>query len=435
VDQSLIVRESAVAHAIGRAVGRAPAAPGVHHVRLSKLGRSAANELLDLQTKRPAPAGDATAVKLKDFMNAQYYGEISLGTPPQPFSVVFDTGSSNLWVPSSACKGLDLACLLHRRYNAKQSSTYAADGAPFTIQYGSGEMSGYLSRDTLRIGGLTVSNVSFAEATSEPGVAFAVTKFDGILGLGYDSIAVGGVPTAFEAIYRSGQLAAPVFAFHLYRQPHPSFNPLGADEGGTLMLGGVDKAAYVGEIHWVPVTRKAYWQFDLERISLGEHTIAEGLSAIADTGTSLLVGPSAVVRGLLRAIGHDAPLATPAGGGGRGLDDGGGGEGDAHRRDGAADSSAGQVTLPCSKVHALPTLTFSIGGRRFSLEGPEYVLKLETLGQSECVLGIAEMDVPPPAGPLWILGDVFLSKFLAVFDFGANRVGLAPAAALPTGSG
>ena len=105
-----------------------------------------------------------TKVALKDFMNAQYFGEIGLGNPPQPFTVVFDTGSANLWVPSAHCKGFIIACLLHRRYTSAKSSTYTRAGAPFSIKYGSGSMSGFTSIDSLSIGGACTARGSAPRA-------------------------------------------------------------------------------------------------------------------------------------------------------------------------------------------------------------------------------------------------------------------------------
>ena len=148
---------------------RAPAAPvalnfartrsGVHHVRLSKLPRTARHEaMLNPQLAAAVTpgtslqAGPLPTVPLKDYQDAQYYGQIELGSPPQSFSVIFDTGSANLWVPSAKCRGFNLPCLLHRRYASQHSRTYVQDDTPFAIKYGSGSMTGFISRDKLSVG-------------------------------------------------------------------------------------------------------------------------------------------------------------------------------------------------------------------------------------------------------------------------------------------
>lgn len=61
-------------------------------------------------------------VTISEFEDAQFYGPITLGTPPQNFNVIFDTGSSNLWVPNTNCSVL--SCGLHARFDSSKSSTF-----------------------------------------------------------------------------------------------------------------------------------------------------------------------------------------------------------------------------------------------------------------------------------------------------------------------
>jgi hypothetical protein len=88
-------------------------------------------------------------VVIHDFSNAQYYGEVDLGMPPQRFEVIFDTGSSDLWVTSTKC--MSVLCAPKDKYDSTKSKTYAANGTVFSIEYGSGPVSGFISSDTLHL--------------------------------------------------------------------------------------------------------------------------------------------------------------------------------------------------------------------------------------------------------------------------------------------
>lgn len=216
------------------------------------------------------------------------FSEITLGTPPQTFKVVLDTGSSNLWVPSSECNSI--ACWLHTKYDSSSSSTYQKNGSEFSIKYGSGSLSGFVSEDTLRIGDLVVKNQEFAEATSEPGLAFAFGRFDGILGLGFDTISVNKIVPPFYNMLNQNLLDDSVFAFYL-----GDANKEGDSSEATF--GGYDKDRFTGDLVTIPLRRKAYWEVEFNSIALGDNVAdLENTGVILDTGTSLIALPTTMAE-------------------------------------------------------------------------------------------------------------------------------------------
>ena len=311
------------------------------------------------------------------------FSEIKIGTPPQTFKVVLDTGSSNLWVPSTECSSI--ACYLHTTYDSSASSTYKKNGSDFEIHYGSGSLSGFVSQDTVQIGDIKIKGQDFAEATEEPGLAFAFGRFDGIMGLGYDTISVNKIVPPFYQMIDQGLIDDPVVSFYL------SDTNDGDQDDSEAMFGGINKDHYTGNITKIPLRRKAFWEVDLDAISFGDATAElDDTGAILDTGTSLIALPSTLAELLNKEIG-------------------------------AKKGFGGQYTIECNKKDSLPDLTFTLTGHNFTIGPDDYILDV----QGSCISSFIGMDIAEPAGPLIILGDAFLRKFYSIYDLGTNCIGLA----------
>nr|XP_033774487.1 gastricsin [Geotrypetes seraphini] len=325
---------------------------------------------------------------LANYMDMSYYGEISIGTPPQNFLVLFDTGSSNLWVASTYCQSQ--ACTNHPLYNPSQSSTYTSNQQQFSIAYGTGSLSGILGYDTVTIQNIAITQQEFGLSVNEPGTNFVYAQFDGILGLAYPSISVEGATTVMQGLIQHNLINQPVFGFYLSGQEN-------SQNGGELVLGGVDPNHYTGQIYWTPVTQQTYWQIGIEGFSVnGQETgwCRQGCQGVVDTGTSLLTVPQQMFSSLMQDIGAQ-------------LDQNGG------------------YVVNCNNIPNMPTLSFTISGVPFPLPPTAYILQ----SNGYCSLGIMPTYMPSQNGqPVWILGDVFLRGYYSVYDVGNNQVGFATAA-------
>ena len=319
------------------------------------------------------------AIVIEDYQNSQYYGEITLGSPAQKFNVIFDTGSSDLWVAGSDCGS---SCGRHASYDSAKSSTYTANGTAFDIMYGSGPVSGYQSIDNVVTGGITVNNQMFAEVTDATGLglAYKIGKFDGILGLAFPILSVNSVPTVFENMFNQKVVDKNLFSFYLGKE---------SGAKGELLMGGIDENYYTGEMNYVPLKSATYWEITMDKLTVNGKDYGTGNNAIVDSGTSILTGPSDVVKELAESIGGKEIIA-------------------------------GEYMVACNAEN-LPNMDFTLNGIVYTLEPSDYLIPDGEM----CLFGMMGLDVPRPNGPLWILGDVFMRKYYTVFDTGNKQVGIA----------
>jgi len=320
------------------------------------------------------------------FLNNQgvsYVGTVSIGTPPKSFLVIYDTGSSVLWIPSQSCHYNTSACTTKDLYNHGASSTYVANGNPLTIFYGTGSMSGILSYDTVTVGGIAIPNQIFGEANYLASF-FMNQPFDGILGLAFSALYPSITPV-FDNMINMGLVSSSVFSVYLDNNP--------GDKNSVLILGGVDQAYFTPPIQYIPLVKTgnnfAYYSVLFYGITINgvEQTgcsVNAPCTGIIDTGSSDIFIPSqAALQNIVNTINFKQ--------------------------------------TNCVGLAALPSLVVAFQGATgtVSLTVPSSAyVGVVTAGQ--CELGIGSTG-----STFWIFGDAFIRNFYTVFDRTNEQVGFA----------
>jgi len=321
-----------------------------------------------------------------DWDDLEYVGNITIGTPPQQFVVVLDTGSSNLWVTDKSCGGGP--CRQKHKFDSSMSSTYTDLHRTWSIQYGLGDARGNLGKDNMAFGGvgetqLSIPMTTFGQANHISN-DFNDDPSDGILGLAFQSLAVDDVVPPLQNAIAQGLLDQPLFTVWLQHK-----GAMEGVNGGVFTYGAIDTTNCASMVTYQRLTSATYWQFRMEKIGAGSYSSSSGWEVISDTGTSFVGGPQSVIRGLANAV-HAV-----------------------------YDSQNEIYTIDCNANPG--DIVITIGGMDYNINPVNYISPAD---ETTCYFDFFPFDFGG-FGPSWILGDPFIRQYCNIYDIGQERIGFA----------
>lgn len=316
---------------------------------------------------------------LQDDSETLWQGTVEVGTPSVKFNVDFDTGSSDFFLPGPNC---DSSCDGHTVYDTSSSSTATNQNQKFSLAYGDGStVEGDIFTDTFTIAGLKATKQAIGAATTySSGFSADNFKPDGLVGMAFKQISDFGDDPLFQTLVSQGVTTSPEFAFELSKS------------GAELFLGGVNQDKYTGSFTTSQVSNTGFWQINMDSANVDGKAVVENLSAIIDTGTTLIVGDTNAVSKFYDSISGSADASQSVG--------------------------SGFFTVPCDSI---PNISLTFGGKAFSISADTFNLGQAEQGSSDCVGGIIGQDV----GDAWIVGDVFLQNVYTSFNVNDETVGFA----------
>ncbi|KAJ7700486.1 acid protease [Mycena rosella] len=336
---------------------------------------------IDVEARMQQRAVKRQSEKLTDEEDdEEWAGKISVGTPAQSFLIDFDTGSSDLWIPSSSCTSS--TCSSKSKYTASASSTSSKKSGTFSISYGDGStVSGPVYSETVTVAKIKATKQYFSPVTTLSS-SFKDDPVDGILGLAFPAISNLNQNPFFVTANDAGSVDANQFGFYL------------ASSGSELYLGGTNSDLYSGDIEFNSVDSSGgFWQATGAKAKVGSTSAVTGFQTIIDSGTTLMYGPPAAVKKLFAKVTGSKLY----------------------------DSTNGYYSYPCASP---PTISFNWGGKDWTISAANLNLGQTETGSEDCVSSLAAQDLGLGTD-VWLLGDAFMKNVYTVFDFDQEAVGFA----------
>uniref|UniRef100_A0A1I7XPI8 Peptidase A1 domain-containing protein n=1 Tax=Heterorhabditis bacteriophora TaxID=37862 RepID=A0A1I7XPI8_HETBA len=359
-----------------------------------------------------------------DFDDMAYMVEISLGTPGQQFVVFLDSGSANLWVPDQSCsqrnsttcgtycketpydtcltfcqdaccsKETDLrakTCLSKRRFNQNVSSTYVPQNASFDLIYQTGEVRGFLGKDTFCLSGTTlcVENQIFGQAKIMA-EAFSRQPQDGIIGLGWPALAYNNINPPIFNFLDQKLLDKPYFVIYM-----KNLGPTSDNNGGQLTVGGLDTVNCESYYDPIPLTSKTFWQFKLTKVSVGSYNVSprSGWQAVSNTAATFIGGPKSIIDKIALEVGAKPTML------------------EAYFID--CDSKPNDIV-------------FTINGKDYHITAANYII---SAGAGPCMFAF----FPFTSGgfyPSWMLGPPLIREYCQIHNMANGTIGMAKSKSL-----
>jgi len=329
-------------------------------------------------TTPAAPDSLALDIEAQDL---SYFITVQLGTPPQPFRVTVDSGSSDFWVEGSGCKaskGGDACASDHAFISAQTSSTFVDTGEAWNITYGSGAVSGEIVQDNVVIDGLALNKHTFGTANRESSdfSAFAI-PYDGLMGLGLSVGSNQQVPNPVDALASAGLIKDAVTSYKISRLADGKHD-------GEITFGGMDPSKFqANTLVTMPVVSQiGFWEtaMDGAGVQNGGSIPSGKRTAIHDTGTTGIIAPVKDAEALHKLI------------------------------PGAKSDGHGGYTVPCN-TNTSVVLTF--GGKPYPID-PRDLSEFGPVDANKpdgaCVSAISGDTGGDDAANQWLLGDTFLKN-------------------------